>query len=441
MSSNFVPQNKDRALPSSKSFAKRLVTIGGAGLLLLIGISIATSKIGARSSSQQVSTPRVLPVETVEVQKVDSYEVLRSYTGEVAEQRASQLGFERAGKLVWLGVDRGDRVIKGRAIAKLDIRNLQAQRARLLAQKAQALAVLSELKNGARTEDIAAARAEVSNLQNQLELEQIKADRRKNLYEQGAISRENFDEIAYAAKALNDRLNIARSRLEELLNGTRSEQIAAQQAAVRQLDASIEELEINIDKSTIRAPFSGIIAARQVDEGTVVQSGQSVVRLVEDTAPEVEIGVPTQIVPMLEIGSKQTVQIGDRAYQVRVASILPEIDPATRTRTVILKLQGNRRLVASGEVGRLQIAQNVKASGYWLPTTALLRGERGLWSSFTLIESEGNYRVEKRDVEVLYTDGDRVFVRGMLSDGEKVVSEGTQRLVPNQLVRPIAFQE
>ncbi len=428
---------------SSQFFRKQFVAIGGAGLLLLISIPIVTSTIGARSE-ERASNQKVLPVETVEVRQVDNYKLLRNYTGEVAAQRTSELGFERAGKLVWLGVDRGDRVIKGRAIALLDTRNLQAQRARLLAQKAQALAVLSELKNGARREDIAAARAEVSNLKNQLELEQIKVNRRKYLYSQGAISQESLDEVSYTARALSDRLDIARSSLEELLNGTRSEQIEAQKAAVRQLDASIAELDVNIDKSTIRAPFSGIIAARQVDEGTVVRAGQSVVRIVEDTAPEIEIGVPSQILSALEIGSKQKVKIRDRAYQARVASILPEIDRATQTRTVILKLDENSSLVASKEVARLQITRTINTSGYWLPTTALMRGERGLWSCFALIDTENvadRYRIEKRDVEVLYTDGDRVFVRGILSDGDRVVSRGTQRLVPSQLVRPFALKE
>ncbi|MDJ0713615.1 MAG: efflux RND transporter periplasmic adaptor subunit [Prochloraceae cyanobacterium] len=424
----------------SKSFSKNLVAIGSAGFLLIIGIPFVKSKTIARSSVETKSNLTVLPVETLEVRQANSYEVLRNYTGEIVARRASELGFERAGNLVWFGVDRGDRVIKGTAIAKLDTRNLQAQRARLLAQKAQAIAVLSELQNGARAEEIAAAKAEVSNLTNQLQLEEIKADRRRSLYSQGAISRENLDEITYTAKALSDRLNIARSRLEELLNGTRSEQIEAQKAAVRQLDASIAELDVNIDKSTIRAPFSGIIAARNTDEGTVIQAGQSVVRLVEDATPEVEIGVPNEILSELQIGSNRKVKVGDRTYRAKVVSILPEIDPATQTRTIILKLEGNRSLIASKEVARLQITRSVNNSGYWLPTTALVRSEKGLWSCFVVIEIGSNYRIEKRDLEVLHSDGDRVFVRGTLSEGEKVVSQGTQRLVPEQLVRPIAGQ-
>ena len=420
----------------SKSLSKKLAAIGSVGLLV-IGIPFATSKITARSSVETESKLTILPVEILEVRQANSYQIVRNYTGEVAARRASELGFERSGNLVWFGVDRGDRVVRGTAIAKLDTRNLEAQRARLLAQKAQALAVLSELQNGARSEDIAAARAEVSNLSNQLQLEKIKVDRRKYLYSQGAIGRETLDEVTYRTKALSDRLDIARSRLAELLNGTRKEQIAAQRAAVRQLDASIAELDVNIDKSTIRAPFSGIIAARKMDEGTVVGAGQSVVRLVEDTAPEVEIGVPDRILSELQIGSQQMIKVSDRTYQARITAILPEIDPATRTRTIVLKLAGNSNAIASKQIARLQIKQKVNTAGYWLPTTALVKAEKGLWSCFVAIEKAGNYRIEKRDLELLHSDGDRVFVRGMVSEGDKVVAEGTQRIVPDRLVRPI----
>ncbi|NET34555.1 MAG: efflux RND transporter periplasmic adaptor subunit [Cyanothece sp. SIO1E1] len=394
------------------------------------------------------------------VERVNAYQITQRYTGEVAALRASELGFERSGKLVWLGVDDGDRIATGAAIAKLDTRNLEAQRQGLLAQKAQAVAVLAELQQGARAEDIAAARSAVRDLEDQVELQRIRQTRRQSLYTEGAISKEELDEIAFGANALSDRLDVARSNLDELLNGTRPEQIAAQQAAVNQLEASIADMEITIEKSTMRAPFAGTIANRRLDEGTVVTASTPVVRLVEDIEPEVEIGVPVAVASQLQTGSRQPVQIGQQTYVARISSILPEVDPATRTRKVILALApAAAKTVSPGEVARLETKQTIAGAGYWLPTTALARGERGLWSCYALVdvnadgalaqvdskadvESDGQslaYRVERRDVEVLHTEGDRVLVRGALQPGDQIVANGVQRLVPDQLVRPIAI--
>jgi len=232
--------------------------------------------------------------------------------------------------------------------------------------------------------------------------------------------------------------------VNELEAGTRAEQIAAQQAGVKQLEASIADLEIAIAKSTISAPFSGAIAKRHLDEGTVVQTGQSVVRLVEGITPRVEIGVTIEVASRLERGSEQRVQIGGETYQAKLTSILPEVNHTTRTRTAILALDApDLQPVAPKQIARLEVTQRVSTDGYWLPITALARGDRGLWSCYALEQPEGNshsaqakiYRVERRDVEVLYTEGDRALVRGLLQPGDTVIVDGTQRVVPGQLVR------
>lgn len=409
------------------------------GILLLSVLAVGVTRLISNDAPVSTKSDRRLPVKTAPLQAVQSYTATRTYTGEVVAQRASELGFERAGELVKVYVDRGDRVKSGTPIAKLDTRNLETQRSQLLAQKAKAEAVLEELQNRARAEDIAAARSQVRDLEQQLSLEKIKRDRREQLWRDGAISREQFDEIAYGSNALSERLAAARSNLDELLTGTRREQITAQQAEVRQLQASIADIDVTIAKSTIKAPFSGIVATRQLDEGTVVNAGQAVVRLVEDIKPEVEIGVPTQVIEQLRLGSQQQVQIGQKTYPAKITSILPEINSTTRTRTVILTLPSAiSNLLAPRQVARLQVQQNVATTGYWLPTTALVRGERGLWAFYTLVETKDtSYQVERRDVEVLHTAGERTLVRGTIQSGDKAIIDGTQRIVPGQLVEPI----
>lgn len=413
----------------------RLQLISASLLILLAGVGIGKFNGIERNdtSAQAQIQAQPLPVETTKIQLVQNYQTAQSYTGEVVAKRTSEVGFERSGKLIEVLVDEGDRVSKGAVLAKLDTANLQAQRRSLVAQKAQAEARLVELKNGARSEQIRAARARVRDIEKQLKLERLKSDRRKYLYEEGAISREQFDEVAFNSQALSERLNNARSGLEELLNGTRYEQKAAQKAAVDQLSAEITNLDITIAKSTLKAPFSGTIGLRTADEGTVVEAGKSVVRLVEDSQPEVKIGVPINVARKLILGTQKELEIGGKNYSARVKSILPEVDTATRTRTVILQLPSSAR-VSPKEIARFKIAQTVATEGYWLPITALVKGDRGLWACYAVIDENGNSKVERRLIEVLETNGKKVLVRGTIQAGDTIVIDGTQRLVPNQLV-------
>ena len=409
-------------------------------LLLGTGFVLGQKLSSPTTTAQPVASKQtnILPVKTTVIEPVQSYSTTQTYTGEVAALRTSEVGFERGGKLVEVLVEEGDRVSRDIPLAKLDTANLEAQRQGLIAQKAQASAVLAELSNGARREQITAAQANVRDLSQQLELEKLKSSRREYLYGEGAIAREELDEIAFNQKALNERLANAKSNLDELNNGTRIEQIQAQQAAVDRLTAGIKDLDITIAKSTLKSPYDGIVAARNLDEGTVIQAGQSVLRLVENTQPKVKIGVPINVANSIQPGSQKQVTIGGREYNATVSSILPEVNTATRTRTVVLKLSPSAASqVSPQQIARLKVTQDSSVEGFWLPINALVKSDRGLWSCYALVESEGNSIAERRYLELLETEGDRVLVKGTVQPGDEIIIDGTHRLIPGQIVKQV----
>ena len=439
------------------------------GLLLLgVGFWLGSSRQTVQSINPVVAeNDHLLPVEVDPLIAVSSYQQSRTYTGEIIAQNTSDLGFERDGKIVQLLVEEGQWVSAGTPLAHLDTSKLMAQKQELLAQKQQALSQLREMQAGPRRETIAAARANLNNLQEQLELARIKSERRQALYIQGAISREQLDEVITdvnsrqarvreAQSQLDEllagtrlevisrqqaRVREAQSQLDELLAGTRIETIEAQQATVKQLESRLASLDIDLEKSVLKAPFSGKISQRYLDRGTVVSPGQNVVRLIQVEQVKAHIGIPSSLASQVKIGEVQSIQVDQKSYRATVTSILPELDEATRTITVVLKLEDSAsRAVTAGQIVNWQLEQTIPASGYWLPTTALVRGIRGLWSVYILGEALGDrgWEIERRDVEILYTDGERVLIRGTLEGNEQIITNGTNRLVPGQKVRPLS---
>ena len=408
------------------------------GLGFLLGQKFQLQQTTTVESIASSTQTNILPVKTTVIEPVQSYSTTQTYTGEVTALRTSEVGFERGGKLIKVFVEEGDRVTANTPLAKLDTANLEAQRQGLIAQKEQAQAVLAELKNGARTEEIAAAQANVRDLQQQLELEKLRSSRREYLYDEGAIAREELDEIAFNQKALNEKLANAKSNLAQLQNGTRVEQIQAQQAVVDRLTAEIKDLDITINKSILTSSFKAIVSTRNLDEGTVVEAGTSILRLVEDTQPKVKIGVPIDVANRMQLGSKQQLTIGGEDYSAVVSSILPEVNTATRTRTVVLQLPPAAAIqVSPQQIARLEVTQTTDIDGYWLPITALVKGDRGLWSSYALVRSEDSqhFQAERRYIELLETQGDRVLVKGTLQPGDEIIIDGTHRIIPGQLVK------
>ena len=206
-----------------------------------------------------------------------------------------------------------------------------------------------------------------------------------------------------------------------------------------QIEASLRNLDVSISKSVIYAPFSGRVSLRLVDEGVVVSPGQSVMRLVEGNALEARIGVPAQMANRITNGSKQTVEVDGQLFEGQITARLPELENASQTVTVVVALSPDAQPTI-GATARLSLRDQQSETGYWLPTSALVAGERGLWSAYVLDPPEEGtadnlFAVARREVEVLYTEADRAFVRGLLQPGDAVITSGTHRLVPGQLVQ------
>lgn len=426
-----------RAMPSH-------VLMGAAGALILAA-GVGLAMFAKSETPVEISRPsRILAVRTIPVRPVTSYEVAREYTGMIVARRTSQLGFEQAGKLMELHVSEGDSVTAGMALAQLDTERLETSRRRIVAQRAQAAARLDELVTGPRDEYISAARARVESLRAEVTLLKLQTVRRAKLVASNTITQEEYELHAFAFEAREAKLNEARHQLEELLNGTRKEQIEAQRAVVAELDAAIANIDVDLRKSNLTAPFDGTIARRFVDEGAVVEAGEPIFRLVEDQVLEAWIGLPSQATGRLIEGSSQRLKIHGEHFNATVSGRFPEVDPATRTRTVVLRLNamaGGR--VVHGQVVRLELKETVETDGFWLPSMSLTKGSRGLWTVLVVEGEAGasdatqadSLRVARRDVEVLSTQSDRVLVRGTLNPGDLVISGGTHRVVPGQRVR------
>lgn len=439
-SRHFAPRSVTKMLAPLRKHRKKVLGLGAMTLFLIIGIPVIKSHLTTVDNAV-VAESKVLSVETLTVEAVDSYDVTRTYTGEIVALRTSDLGFERGGELISVLVQEGDVVSAGMPLARLDTSNLQTQRQQLEAERARALAQLAELEAGPRIEDIAAAEANVREIEQQLLLQGVQLSRREYLYREGAISEEALDEFAYGEEVLQARLDQARSNLQELRNGTRQEQILAQQAVVKQLEAAIADLDVTIGKSTLKSPFSGIVSARQIDEGTVVGAGQPIVRIVEDVAPEARVGMPIDVASELQVGDIQTVDLGADRYTATVTALLPEVDPETRTQVVVLQLeQATVSQISPGQTVRVDMTETIATEGIWLPTAALTQDVRGLWSAYVLLptkENETAYEIQSQTVEILHQDENRTLVRGTVQQGDRVVSSGIHRLTPGQQVQPL----
>jgi multidrug efflux pump subunit AcrA (membrane-fusion protein) len=171
----------------------------------------------------------------------------------------------------------------------------------------------------------------------------------------------------------------------------------------------------------------------------VVGTGQSVIRLVENAAPEARIGMPVETANQLQVGDTQQMRLDTETFPATVTAVLPEVDPETRTQVVVFQLDPAAvPRINPGQTVRVDLTETVLAEGFWLPISALTQDIRGLWSAYVLLSTdEGAYEVQSQSVEILHQESDRALVRGTLQPGDRIVADGVHRLVPGQHVQPL----
>jgi multidrug efflux pump subunit AcrA (membrane-fusion protein) len=412
--------------------SRRIVAIIAVIVVIVVLVPLMAAN---KSQDETLGTATVLTVKTQTAKPVDQYDQSRVYTGIIRPKRASDLSFELNGEVIELWADAGSKVEADQLLARLDTRGLAAQRDQLVAQLNQSKANLHELVAGPRKETIEANRAEVKSLAAQLELAKLNRKRREELVSTRSIAREEYDRALYDQQAATESLNAAQKRLDELEAGTRPEQIDAQKAMVAQLNANIRAIDIQLDKSTLKAPYSGVISQRLLDEGSTAVATQSVFRIVEADQLEAWIGLPVEMAREVASGKFQTLRINGQQVESAGKRLVPELNSATRTQTVIFELPKIiDASIVPGQIVRIELEQTKSASGFWVPSTSLVQSLKGLWSVFVVQSTNQEKRVARRDVEIIENDGDQSLVRGTLQAGDEVIVEGVHRVVPGQLV-------
>ena len=347
----------------------------------------------AQGGSSSVSVP------VFQVKAEAGFDSARRYAGTLVAARTAELGFKRGGEVAQVDVDLGMQVMAGDRLALLDTRLLQAD-----LQRASA--------------DVALAKANLVAAQADAQLAANTERRMRQLREKGHASQQNYDEVRLALRSRAAQVDVAKANLQRAQ--------AARNAA-----------QVAIDEASILAPFTGRIQARYADEGSQIGPGTPLLKLVESDLVEAHVGVPTSAAARLEPGRAYDVFIDGKTHSLPLRTVLPEVDPATRTVMAVFELAMLESADATpslGSVVELEFSEQVAGNGFWVPLSALTAADRGLWSVFVVNDRN---LVERRLLEVLHTQSDRVFVRGTLTEADRVVQTGVQRVVPGQSVIPV----
>lgn len=351
-------------------------------LILLSAIAAAGCKGSDKPAEDTTAPPILLGPENIVTVRETTLATGPIISGSLSAVREAEMRAESSGPVREARVEAGDRVKPGTVLARLDD---TAIRDAFLSARA-----------AARSAGVALADARRD------------LERDERLFQAGAVAERQVEQsrtdVANAEAALAD----ARSRL-----------VSAQE---------------QLNKTTVRAPFAGIVSERAVSAGDVVQTGALLYTVVDPSRMQLEATVPADQLRSLKVGTPVEFTVsgyGERRFQGRIDRINPAVDPSTRQVRVYVTIPNRDQGLVAGlyTEGRIE-SERKRAPG--LPFTAL--DPRG--TSTEVLRLEGA-RVRRVSVVLGIRDqaAELVEVVSGLAPGDTVLLGSAQGIPEGSIVR------
>lgn len=215
--------------------------------------------------------------------------------------------------------------------------------------------------------------------------------------------------------------NYRRSRelLEsKLVSAEASEQIRFDLESAR---ASYELAQLELDRTNIVAPFSGVVAQRMIKQGNLIGLNAPAFRVVDISQLEAVLNVPERELAVLKAGMPLRMAVDavpGQVFEGRVDRVSPVVDAGSGTFRVVGVFEGSGTL-RPGMFGRIEVVYDERTQALTMPRIALLEDE-GEPAVFVVRDG----KAARVAVKLGYLDGELAEVRAGLKVGDQVVTAG-----------------
>jgi membrane fusion protein, multidrug efflux system len=230
------------------------------------------------------------------------------------------------------------------------------------------------------------------------------------------------------AEADRDLARQALARTRELLSQKASSQseLERAEATARSTKAQYQLLKVRLERTTVRAPFSGVAGRRLVSLGDYVTTDDGLMQLQTVSPQRAVFQVPERYADKLQVGQQVTFRVAalpGREFSGRVDFVDPVVQLPARTITVKAQVPNRRRELQAGMFIEARLATDVRPNAVVIAEDAVLPLQG---SSFVWVVIDG--KATRRQVELGVRTPGFVEARSGVEAGEQVVVGGQERL-------------
>jgi RND family efflux transporter MFP subunit len=319
-----------------------------------------------------------------------------------------------SGYITKRSVDIGDRVRAGQVLAEIEAPELAQQIKQAKAALDQAHSTVQQ------------AEAAVQQGRSNANLARVTAQRWANLAAKGVVSRQEND--TYRAQAEAQDANV--QALEKA--------VAAAQSNAGAVEANLGRLNELLLYQTVRAPFAGVITLRNVDVGTLVNAGSTLLyRIAQPERLRTYLNVPQADAESVHPGQQATLTIPDlpgRRFPGAVSRTSNALDPATRTLLVEMQVPNPSGALMPGMYANVELSVPRKEPPLLIPGDTLVVRSDG--PQVAVVAADG--RVHFSRIQLGRDFGDHLEVLSGLEEGQKLVVNPSDSIREGARVRPVS---
>lgn len=248
-----------------------------------------------------------------------------------AEARVIEVAPKIAGRIAEVLVQEGDMVKAGDILARIDIPELTAKLEQVKAQQAAAQAKARLVDEGARKEQIAAAKAQYERALSGEILAQKTFKRVDTLYKEGLVSAQKHDEARAGLDNAHNLMRAAKSQYEMAVTGAREDEKVAAQALARQAKEGVAEVTSLSNEAQLKAPRAGEVSRIVLHAGEVTPAGFPLVTLIDHNDKWVTFNIREDELAGVSVGTvfKARIPALNKTAEFKVYWLSPRADYAT----------------------------------------------------------------------------------------------------------------
>ena len=343
--------------------------------VLLTAICVSPALLTATNSEKEQAPSANVVVSRVTTGTIQAEQ---EFIGTVYYREVSDVSTEVSGRVELITFEEGQRTRDGETLIKLD--------SELLEKKLQAQEALYE------------------EILVDLERERNDLERMENLFKKRIVAEKEYEDQMYQVKGL-EKKSVA-------------------------FQAEVKRLEIELKKTTIKAPFRGVIIKKHIARGEWISPGKTVATIARDDSIDIVVEVPEYAVKYLAPGMTAQVAVAGMKKSGKITAVIPKGDVATRTFPVKIRIS-KLSSIFEGMEARVRLPVGKEITSLLVPRDAVIN-MIGKTVVFTVVDQKARII----PTQVVGYKGMKVGINAKnISKGMKVVVKGNERLRDGQPVK------